>query len=226
MSKPVALPSSALTLASALVDTSAVCIATERPFFYTSGWASPVYLKTSGIMSAPDIRRKVMDAAATLLSPIVKQQGINAIVGVESSGITLGALLAERLDLPFLYLRKRALGWGTDGQLEGQPPANTRALLVDDVTTDGRSKVEACLTLRRCGVEVQDAVVLVSFGIYPHQKKHFEQHGLNLHAMLSWQDLLAMISAESTLGSSQLKDLNAFTANPIQWSVANGGAAQ
>ena len=226
MSKPVALPSSALTLASALVDTSAVCIATERPFFYTSGWASPVYLKTSGIMSAPDIRRKVMDAAATLLSPIVKQQGINAIVGVESSGITLGALLAERLDLPFLYLRKRALGWGTDGQLEGQPPANTRALLVDDVTTDGRSKVEACLTLRRCGVEVQDAFVLVSFGIYPHQKKHFEQHGLNLHAMLSWQDLLAMISAESTLGSSQLKDLNAFTANPIQWSVANGGAAE
>jgi orotate phosphoribosyltransferase len=226
MSTPLALPSSALTLASALVETSAICVATERPFFYTSGWASPVYLKTSGIMSVPAIRRRVMDAAATLLGPIVKQQDINAIVGIESSGIALGAYLAERLDLPFLYLRKRALGWGTDGQLEGHPPAKARALLVDDVTTDGRTKVEACLTLRRCGVEVQNAFVLLNYGIYPNQKKNFDQHGLNLHAMLSWQDLISVISAKSLLNPDQLKSLKDFTSDPIQWSVANGGAAQ
>lgn len=226
MSTPLPLPSSALTLANALIETSALCLANERPFFYTSGWASPVYLKTSGIMSIPDIRRKVMDAAATLLRPIASQQGINAVVGIESSGIALGTCLAERLNLPFLYLRKRAMGWGTDGQLEGQAPVNARALLVDDVTTDGRSKIEACLTLRRCGVEVHDAFVLLNFGIYPNQQKNLDQHALNLHTMLSWEDLLAIVSEKSMLNPNQLDHLHAFTSNPVQWSVANGGAAQ
>ena len=221
-----ALTPSAQVLAQALVETAAVCIAAERPFFYTSGWASPVYLKTSGIMSRPDIRQSIMDAAAALLKPIIQQQGINTVVGVESSGIALGAFLAERLNLPFLYLRKRALGWGTDGQLEGQPPANARALLVDDVTTDGCSKVEACLTLRRCGVDVLDAFVLLNFGIYPNQQKQFDQYGLSLHSMLSWRDMLAYISHRSTLATPQLQDLEAFTSDPVQWSVTHGGAAQ
>ncbi len=216
---------SARVLARALIETSAVCIAAERPFFYTSGWASPVYLKTSGLMSTPIIRKNVMDAAAALLKPIMKQHGINTVVGVESSGIALGACLAERLDLPFLYLRKRALGWGNDGQLEGQPPADARALLVDDVTTDGRSKVEACLTLRRCGVSVHDVFVLLNFGIYPNQQTHFDQYDLKLHAMLNWQELLAFLSKESTLTPFQLQDLQAFTSDPVHWSVAHGGAA-
>lgn len=217
---------SALVLAEALVETSAICIATERPFFYTSGWASPVYLKTSGIMSAPLIRTRVMDAAASILKSAITQQGINTVVGVESSGIALGAYLAERLSLPFLYLRKRALGWGTDGQLEGQPPVNARALLVDDVTTDGRSKVEACLTLRRCGVDVLDAFVLLNFGIYPNQGHQFQQYGLKLHEMLNWQDLLAFVSSREMLPAPQLHDLQSFTSDPVKWSIAHGGAAQ
>lgn len=221
-----AFPSSAgNVLAQALLETSAVCVATERPFFYTSGWASPVYIKTSGIMSAPRLRQSVMDTAAASLEPTIRSRGINAVIGVESSGIALGACLAERLRLPFLYLRKRALGWGTDGQIEGQPPEHARALLVDDVTTDGRSKVEACLTLRRCGVDVMDAFVLLNFGIYPNQQHQFEQYGLTLHAMLNWKDLLGYTASEMSLNPSQWQDLQSFTADPVQWSVAHGGAA-
>ena len=167
-----------------------------------------------------------MDTAAASLEPTIRSRGINAVIGVESSGIALGACLAERLSLPFLYLRKRALGWGTDGQLEGQPPEDARALLVDDVTTDGRSKVEACLTLRRCGVDVMDAFVLLNFGIYPNQQHQFEQYGLSLHAMLNWRDLLALTAKGLSLNPSQWQDLQSFTADPVQWSVAHGGAAQ
>jgi orotate phosphoribosyltransferase len=98
--------------------------------------------------------------------------------------------------------------------------------LVDDVTTDGRSKVEACLTLRRCGVDVLDAFVLLNFGIYPNQQKQFDQYGLSLHSMLSWRDMLAYISHRSTLATPQLQDLEAFTSDPVQWSLAHGGAAQ
>lgn len=218
--------SAARILANALVQTRAVCIATERPFFYTSGWASPVYLKTSTIMSVPILRQHVMDAAAGLLQPVIDQQKINTVVGVESSGIALGAYLAERLNLPFLYLRKRALGWGTDGQLEGQAPSDARALLVDDVTTDGRSKVEACLTLRRCGVQVSDAFVLVNFGIYPDQQNQFEHYGLRLHAMLLWKELLGVIHQSHNLSASQKQGLQGFTSDPVHWSIAHGGAAK
>jgi len=108
--------SDAPRVARALVGLGAVRIASHQPFIYTSGWASPVYVDAQVLMSDVALRSEIMDIAARCMRALVAARGINAIVGTESSGIAFAAWLAERLELPMLYLRKRPVGWDITAQ--------------------------------------------------------------------------------------------------------------
>lgn len=218
-------PSDAARTARALVATDAVRIAGDTPFFYTSGWASPVYVDVHALLSDVAWRTDLMDAAARAAAPLVDQQGITAVVGSESSGIAFAAWLADRLALPMLYLRKRPIGWGVQAQLQGRlPQAGANVLLVDDVTTDGRSKRAAAAALRQAGTQVTDAIVLFDYAIYPHAAAEAAaQQALQLHALASWPHLHAALIAHGRLTAQQLRTLADFTASPTQWSVAHGG---
>jgi orotate phosphoribosyltransferase len=164
--------SDAPRVAQALVGLGAVRIASHQPFIYTSGWASPVYVDAQVLMSDVALRSEIMDIAARCMRPLIAARGINAIVGTESSGIAFAAWLAERLELPMLYLRKRPVGWDITAQLEGRLPADAKVLLVDDVTTDGRSKAGTVAALRRAGPVVEDVLVLLDYALYaPRQAR-------------------------------------------------------
>ncbi|NEK56117.1 phosphoribosyltransferase, partial [Rhizobium leguminosarum] len=113
-------PADAARMARALVATDAVRIAGDTPFFYTSGWASPVYVDAHALLCDVAWRTELMEAAARAVAPLVARQGIGAVVGSESSGIAFAAWLADRLGLPMLYLRKRPIGWGVQAQLQGR----------------------------------------------------------------------------------------------------------
>ncbi|WP_197364816.1 orotate phosphoribosyltransferase, partial [Streptomyces clavuligerus] len=124
-----------------------------------------VYVDAHALLCDVAWRTELMEAAARAVAPLVARQGIGAVVGSESSGIAFAAWLADRLGLPMLYLRKRPIGWGVQAQLQGRLPHRgdglpARVLLVDDVTTDGRSKMAAAQALRQVGVDVGDALVL------------------------------------------------------------------
>lgn len=217
-------PHDAARMARALVATDAVRIAgDDTPFFYTSGWASPVYVDAHALLSDVAWRTDLMDAAAHAVAPLVAQRGIAAVVGSESSGIAFAAWLADRLGLPMLYLRKRPVGWGVQAQLQGRLPPGGSVLLVDDVTTDGRSKMAAAGALRQAGAQVGDALVLFDYAIYPQTAELLAQQALRLHALASWTHLHAALIDSGRLGDAQLRTLQAFTASPTQWSLAHGG---
>ncbi|KAF7599869.1 MAG: phosphoribosyltransferase [Candidatus Dactylopiibacterium carminicum] len=216
-------PSRSARVAEVLVALGAVRITTAQPFIYTSGWASPVYVDTRLLMSDVALRREVMDIAAEGLIPLVARQGINAIVGAESSGIAVAAWLAERLALPLLYLRKRPMGWGNSARLEGRLPDQACLLHVDDVTTDGRSKVAAAQSLRGTGARTADSLVLVDYAIYPQSRELFAEHNLTLHALTSWAHLHAALLASGKLDAEEAGTLAAFSADPVQWSIEHGG---
>jgi len=210
--------------ARALVATDAVRIAGDTPFFYTSGWASPVYVDVHALLCDVAWRTDLMDAAARAVAPLVAQRGISAVVGSESSGIAFAAWLADRLSLPMLYLRKRPIGWGVQAQLQGRlPQEGGNVLLVDDVTTDGRSKMAAATALRQAGTRVSDALVLFDYAIYPDTNERLAQHTLQLHALASWAHLHAALIESGRLTAQQQKTLADFTASPTQWSLAHGG---
>ena len=216
-------PVDAARVARALVSLGAVRVAEATPFFYTSGWASPVYVDARVLMSDVALRTEVMDIAARAVAPRVAASGINAVVGAESAGIAFAAWLAERLHLPLLYLRKRPIGWGITAQLEGRLPADARVLLVDDVTTDGRSKSGAAAALRQAGTVVDDALVLLDYAVYPASAAHPDAAALRLHALATWPDLHAALLEEGRLAPPQAAVLADFAASPVQWSVAHGG---
>ncbi|MDQ7989372.1 MAG: hypothetical protein REI09_07030 [Candidatus Dactylopiibacterium sp.] len=223
MSVPSFSPEASRRVADVLVRLGAVRITTAQPFIYTSGWASPVYIDTRLLMSDVSLRRELMDLAAARMAELVAARGINAIVGAESSGIATAAWLAERLGLPMLYLRKRALGWGSAARLEGRLPEAARVLYVDDVTTDARSKVAAAASLRQNDTRVDDVLVIVDYALYPQARALLAQHALTLHALTTWREIFAALRAEGGLDNEARQTLAAFSADPVQWSIEHGG---
>ncbi|MCS4509085.1 orotate phosphoribosyltransferase [Xylophilus ampelinus] len=216
-------PADAARVARALVALGAVRVADATPFIYTSGWASPVYVDARLLMSSVALRTEVMDIATHAIAPHVAASGINAVVGAESAGIAFAAWLAERLRLPLLYLRKRPIGWGITAQLEGRMPAEARVLLVDDVTTDGRSKGGAAAALRQAGTVVDDALVLLDYALYPTPAAAADTAALRLHALATWPQLHAALQEDGRLTGAQAAMLADFSAAPVRWSVAHGG---
>lgn len=213
----------AARVASILVGIGAVRITTAQPFVYTSGWASPVYVDTRLLMSDVSLRTEIMDLAATAMAPVVEGRGINAVVGAESSGIAFAAWLAERLALPLLYLRKRPMGWGQAARLEGRLPPAACLLYVDDVTTDGRSKLAAAKALRQGDAAVDDVLVILDYAIYPRTAGLSDAAAPRIHALTHWPDLLAALRAEGGLSAEAERTLAAFDADPVRWSLENGG---
>ncbi len=215
--------SASARLAEILARLGAVHVAAEQPFFYTSGWASPVYVDARVLMSDVAARAEAMTLAADGIRALGRQDELNVVVGVENSGIAFAAWLAERLGLPLSYLRKRPIGWGSRAQVEGRLPQEARALLVDDVTTDGLSKIAAATALRQTGAQVEDVLVFMEFDVYPETEERFAAQGLRLHALTNWADLHAALAATGRLSAPQEEMLAAFAADPVRWSIEHGG---
>jgi orotate phosphoribosyltransferase len=222
-SAPLLPADASARVAQVLVGLGCVRITAAQPFIYTSGWASPVYIDTRLLMSDVPLRREVMDLAAHALAPLMREQGIDAVVGAESSGIANAAWLAERLSLPLLYLRKRPMGWGNTARLEGRLPDKARLLYVDDVTTDARSKVAAAESLRGTGATVADCLVLVDYAIYPGSRRLLAEHALRMHALTRWEHLHTALLASGRLSDIEARTLAAFRDDPVSWSIEHGG---
>lgn len=218
--------SSRTDLANLLIDLDIVKVADEQPFFYTSGWASPIYLDTQALLSNVSARKMVMSRTRDLLTAIISKNAITAIVGVESSGVAYAAWMAQTFELPLLFLRKKPVGWGMKAQIEGQFNPADKVLLVDDVTTDGKSKVDACLALRKSGLTMHHAFVLIQFGIYPYTEPMLNEHELEMSSLMTWPVLFEALRLRDTLSTKKIASIEAFTRDPVKWSVRHGGIGQ
>lgn len=207
----------------ALLALRAVRVYEQRPFIYTTGWASPVYVDCRRLMSHAEWRRRAMDQAAELLRESLRD-AIDVVAGTETAGIPFAAWIAERLERPMIYVRKKAAGWGSHAQIEGDLDAGARCLLVDDLTTDGLSKIGTALALRRAGADLRDIFVLFDYDIYPQSRAAYEANGIRMHALATWKDVFAATKSLNYFAPEQARDIKAFLADPIGWSVTHGGA--
>lgn len=218
--------SAARRTAEALLDRGAVHFYTDRPFIFTSGWASPVYIDCRMLISFPVERRQLVADAAALISAEVGLERIDAIAGAETAGIPFAAWISEKLDLPMQYVRKQPKGFARNAQIEGHFEPGQRTLLVDDMATDGRSKFKFCDAMRAAGMEVEAVVTLFSYGIFPDSARNFGERGLTLHSLASWSDILDAATARSVGDASTLAELEHFLDDPISWSRAHGGVGE
>jgi orotate phosphoribosyltransferase len=208
------------------LDTGAVRFMTDKPFIFTSGWASPVYNDSRWLISFPRERTTLMDFMAETIARDIGRDKIDTVAGGETAGIPFAAWVAERLGLPMQYVRKKPKGFGRGAQIEGQLKDGQRVLLVEDLATDGKSKVNFVKAIRDAGGECDHCIVIFFYDIYPQGKKILGDLGVTLHQLTTWWDVLAVAKADKRFDASTLAEVEKFMNDPADWSKAHGGASE
>jgi orotate phosphoribosyltransferase len=208
-----------------LLEVDAVRFMTDKPFIYTSGWASPVYTDCRRLISFPRVRSTLVDFGVATVERDIGFEQFDAVAGGETAGIPFAAWMADRLMLPMQYVRKKPKGFGRNAQIEGHIEDGERVLLVEDMTTDGRSKVNFCKALRGAGATVDHVFVFFFYDIFPESKKVFGELKVTLHALATWWDVLGVAKQSGKFDKGKLKEVEKFMKNPAAWSKAHGGVA-
>ena len=208
------------------LDTGAVRFMIDKPFIFTSGWASPVYNDSRWLISFPDVRSTLMDFAVAAITRDIGRDKIDAVAGGETAGIPFAAWVADRLNLPMQYVRKKAKGFGRGAQIEGQLIPGQRVLLVEDLATDGRSKVNFVKALREADGKCEHCFVIFFYDIYPEGKKILGDLGIKLHALATWWDVLNFAKTCGQFDPIKLDEIEKFLHDPAGWSRAHGGVGE
>ncbi len=213
----------ALTTARILLEIKAVNIRPEEPYTFTSGWKSPVYIDCRKIISYPRARRAICDLGVGKVSRAVGYETIEAVAGGETAGIPFAAWMAERMDLPMAYVRKKPKGFGRNAQIEGDVPAGRETLLVEDLTTDGASKIAFAQALRDAGASCRHTFVVFFYGVFPGSFEQMKAMDLTLHHLATWWDVLEVCRERPWFSESALTGVRTFLEDPVRWSAKHGG---
>src|SRR5436189_2665831 len=208
-----------------LLEFKAVLFFEDKPFIFTSGWASPVYIDCRKLIFYPRIRTQLVDFAAATLARDVGFEQFDVVAGGETAGIPYAAWISDRLGLPMQYVRKKPKGFGRNAQIEGDIREGARTLLVEDLTTDGRSKINFVRALREAGAVVEHVFVNFYYDIFPESKKTMSELGVRLHHLATWWDVLRVVKEGKYLASAQIAAVEKFLGAPAEWSAAHGGVS-
>ena len=156
------------------------------------------------------MRQTLIDfGAATVLRDVGFEQ-FDTVVGGETAGIPFAAWMADKLMLPMQYVRKKPKGFGRNAQIEGHLEPGQRVLLVEDLTTDGGSKVNFCNALRAAGATVEHIFVIFFYGIYPNSEKFLRELNIKLHHLCTWWDVLEFAKTCSQFDPIKLAEIEKF----------------
>lgn len=207
-----------------LVQTGAIHISRQRPFILAAGWASPVYVDCRVLIGNPAVRRAITELSAAYLATAFPAKSFDAIAGAETAGIPFAALLAEQAGLELRYVRKHPLGIGRNAQVEGGSVEDLRVLLMDDLTTDGASKLAFARGLRSAGATVDHALTIFYHNAFSGAAERLKEANLELHALATWTDVLQGM-AGSHLPAEDRTAVEHFLVDPVAWSTRHGGRA-
>ena len=206
-----------------LIEVEAVRFSAKEPFKFTSGWASPVYIDCRKLISYPRVRHTLMDFAASEITRNIGFESIDSIAGGETAGIPFASWIADRMMLPMQYVRKKAKGFGRNAQIEGDFENNSHILLVEDLTTDGGSKLNFANAIRKAGAIVNHTFVIFYYDIFKDTISSLQKNSLNLHYLATWWDVLNCAKELNKFDQNTLQAVENFLNNPKDWSKNNGG---
>ncbi|MEO1091954.1 MAG: orotate phosphoribosyltransferase [Pseudomonadota bacterium] len=209
-----------------LLEVRAIEFRPSDPFRFSSGWASPVYIDCRSLIAYPRLRRTLMRLGADKICRTIGFERLDTVAGGETAGIPFAAWMADELMLPMAYIRKQAPAHGLGLEIEGAPVAERRVILVEDLTTDGRSKWIFADKIRRAGGEVAHTFVLFFYDIFPGVRERLAEAGLDLHYLTTWHDVLRAARNMNAFDGSSLDEVERFLGDPIGWSAAHGGRSE
>ena len=207
--------------AAMLLDVNAVHFNSQDPFTLASGLPSPTYIDCRKLISFPRVRSALMDFLACTVLREAGFEAFNNIAGGETAGIPFSALIAERLALPLTYVRKKPKGYGRNARIEGVMTKNDRVLLIEDMTTDGGSKINFIDAIRATGAKCNNTAVIFYYDIFPETLKKLKDHRTDLHYLCTWWDVLAVAKKRNTFDTKTLEDVENFLREPRLWQEQN-----
>jgi orotate phosphoribosyltransferase len=200
-----------------LLEIGAVHFNAETPFTLASGLPSPTYIDCRKLISHPRIRSTLMDFLTVTVMRGAGFEAFDNIAGGETAGIPFAALVAERLALPMTYVRKKPKGYGRNARIEGEMREGQRVLLVEDLTTDGGSKLSFVDAIRETGADCGHTAVIFYYGIFPETVGRLADHGVTLHHLCTWHDVLAEARRRQAFDDATLAEVEAFLNAPRDW---------
>ncbi len=203
-----------------LLEIEAVHFNAQKPYIYASGLPGPTYIDCRKLISFPRIRATLMDFLTVTVMRDAGFEAFDNVAGGETAGIPFAALVAERLALPMTYVRKKPKGYGRNARIEGAMSEGQRVLLVEDLTTDGGSKLSFVDAIRETGATCGHTAVIFYYGIFPETEKTLGDHGIALHYLCTWWDVLAEARKQQSFDEATLAEVEAFLTNPRVWQEA------
>lgn len=204
-----------------LLEIGAVDFNAETPFTHASGKKAPTYVDCRKLISFPRARSAVMDFLAVTILREAGFEAFDTIAGGETAGIPFGALVAERLALPMTYVRKKPKGYGRNARIEGVMTPGQRALLVEDLATDGGSKVSFVQAIRDTGAHCGHTAVIFYYGIFEGVTEALAAEGITLLHLCTWWDVLAEAKAQGSFDAATLTEVETYLRDPAAWSAAH-----
>lgn len=203
--------------AETLLSINAIKLSPKKPFTWASGWKSPIYCDNRIILSFPNVRKQIKECMANF---IAKNYGKpDAIAGVATGAIGIGMLVAEFLDLPFVYVRPTAKGHGRQNQIEGFIEKGKTVVVVEDLISTGKSSLVAVEALRHAGVNVKGMVAIFTYG-FKIAENNFKTDNVTLHTLGNYAMLLEQALQSNFITQNELNVLKEWNQNPSTWTMA------
>jgi orotate phosphoribosyltransferase len=208
------MTSAAKAIAEKLLQINAVKLNTENPYTWASGWKSPIYCDNRLALGYPYIR----DFIKSELAAVIFEHFSNAetIAGVATAGISWGAMAADQLKLPFMYVRPKPKEHGMGNQIEGMYEKGQRVIVIEDLISTGKSSLQVCEVLQKEGLIIEGMISIFNYG-FPQAAEAFENAGIKLYSLSNYEELISLVREKGELKEEQLNSLLKWRENPSEW---------
>ncbi len=197
-----------------LLQINAIKLKPENPFSWASGWKSPIYCDNRIILSYPLIRNYVRETMARQIESLYGKPDV--IAGVATGAIGIGILVAEALNLPFIYVRPEPKSHGRKNQIEGSLQSGQTVVVIEDLISTGKSSLNAVEALKKEGANVKGMLAIFTYN-FDVANENFSKAKLSLHTLSDYQNLIQQASETNYIKEEQLQTLLQWRSNPEQW---------
>lgn len=207
-------PDVALTTADQLLQIKAIKLEPEKPFTWSSGWKSPIYCDNRISLSYPPLRTYLREQLATAVEKNFGKPDV--IAGVATGAIAIGVLVAQAMNLPFVYVRPEAKSHGRRNKIEGHLEANRRVVVIEDLISTGGSSLKAVNALREAGHQVMGLAAIFTYG-FDISEREFEKNKCPYITLSNYDNLLKQAIAKGFLQENMMETLANWRKDPANW---------
>jgi orotate phosphoribosyltransferase len=203
-------------IADYLLQIKAIKLQPSNPFTWASGWKSPIYCDNRKTLSFPEVRGYIRDSFAFTVRKLYPEADL--IAGVATGAIAHGALAAEKLGLPFIYVRSEAKSHGLGNQIEGYYEKGQKVVVIEDLISTGGSSLNAVKALKEAGCEVLGMVAIFTYG-FQKASDSFAAEGCKLDTLSNYNALIECAVSSGYIGESEVETLKKWRVDPSVWGV-------